>query len=80
MHMFIIHVLILNKLSNTIHSNIRFMVITHNQNLQFKIHYKTLQKQYYNSFHHNLILQKNHTKIELIIHYKSLCFSVLLKT
>jgi hypothetical protein len=30
MHMFIIHVLSLNKLNITIHSNIKFMVITYN--------------------------------------------------
>jgi hypothetical protein len=48
MPMFTISILSLNKLNNTIHSNIRFMVITCNHNLHFKIHYKKLQKQDYN--------------------------------
>jgi hypothetical protein len=78
--MFTILVLSLNKLNSIIHSNIKFMVIAYNQNLHLKIHCKKLQKQYYNSFHHNLILQKIHTKGEHKIHYKSLCFFVLLKT
>jgi hypothetical protein len=56
MHVFTIYVLSLNKLNTTIHSNIKFMVITYNQNLHFIIHYKKLQKQNYNSFHHNLTL------------------------
>jgi hypothetical protein len=77
--MFTIYVLNLNKLNTTIHSHIRLMVIAYNQNLHFEIHYKKLQKQYYNPFHHNLTLQKNHTKDEHRIHYKSLCFSILLK-
>jgi hypothetical protein len=55
MHMFIIFILSLNKLNTTIHSNIRFLVIAYNQNLHFGIHCKKLQKQDYNSFHHNLI-------------------------
>jgi hypothetical protein len=71
-HIFIISVLNLNKLNTTIHSNIRFMIITNNQNLHFKIHCKKVQKQNYNSFHHNLILQKIHTKDEHKIHCKSL--------
>jgi hypothetical protein len=78
MHMFTSHDLSLNKLNTAIHSNIIFMVIAYNQNLHFRIHYKKLQKKIYNSFHHNLILQKIHTKNEHRIHYKSLCFSVLL--
>jgi hypothetical protein len=80
MPMFTIFVLSFNKLNITIHSNIRFMVITYNHNLHFKIHYKELQKQDYNSFHHNLTLKKVHTKVEHRIHYKSLCFFILLKT
>ncbi len=39
------------------------MVISYNQNLHLRIHSKKLQKQYYNSFHHILILQKVHTTI-----------------
>jgi hypothetical protein len=62
--MFIIFVSSLNKLNITIHSNIRFMVIAYNQNMHFKIHCKKLHKQDYNSFHHNLTLQKIHTKYE----------------
>jgi hypothetical protein len=62
MFMFTISVLSLDKLNTTIHSNIRFMVIVYNQNLHFKIHYNKLQKQDYNSFHHNLTLQKNSHK------------------
>jgi len=57
-HMFIISILSLNKLNNTIHSNIISIVITYNQNLHFRIHCKKLQKQDYNSFHHNLALQR----------------------
>ncbi len=78
--MFTIHVLSLNKLNTTIHSKTRFMVIAYNQNLYFIIHYKKLQKQDYNSFHHSLILQKNHAKDEHGIHCRSLYFYVLLKT
>jgi hypothetical protein len=40
MHMFIIFVLILNKINTTIHSNIWFMVIAYNLNLHFRIHCK----------------------------------------
>jgi hypothetical protein len=40
------------------------MVIAYVQNLHFKIHCKKLQKQDYNSFHHNLILQKIQRKYE----------------
>jgi hypothetical protein len=54
--MFIIYALNLNKFNNKIQSNINFMVIAYNQNLHFHIHCKKLQKQYYNSFHHNLTL------------------------
>jgi hypothetical protein len=67
MHMFTILVLSLNKFNTTIHSNIKFMVIAYNQNLHFKIHCKKLDKQNYNSFHHNLRLQKNHTKFTIEI-------------
>jgi hypothetical protein len=80
MFMFIIYVLSLNKLNTTIHSNIKFMVIAYNQNLYFKIYYEKFQKQYYNSIHHNLTLQEIHSKDEHRIHYRSLWFSVLLKT
>jgi hypothetical protein len=65
MPMFIIFVLSFNKPNTTVHSKIKFMVIAYNQNLHFRIHYKKLQKQYYNSFHHNLTLQKIHTKINI---------------
>jgi hypothetical protein len=40
------------------------MVISYNQNPHFKIYYKKLQKQYYNSFHHISILKKIHTTIQ----------------
>jgi hypothetical protein len=40
MPIFTIYVLSLNKLTTTIHLNIRFMVIAYNQNLHFGIHYK----------------------------------------
>jgi len=77
--MFIIYILNLNKLNITIHSNIIFMVITYNQNLHFTIHCKETPKKNHNSFHHNLTLQKIHTKDEHQIHYRSLRFFVLLK-
>ncbi len=79
MHMFIVCIISLDKLNTTIHSNIRFMVIAYNQNLHFRIYCKKLQKQYYDSFHHNLTLQKIHTKYEHKIHCRSLGFYVLLK-
>jgi hypothetical protein len=41
---------------------------------------KQLQIHDYNSFHHNMILQKVHTKDEHKIHYRNMCFSILLKT
>jgi hypothetical protein len=44
------------------------MVIQYNQNLHFRIHYKKLHKQYYNSFHDNIILKKIHTEDEHKIH------------
>ncbi len=44
MPMFINSILSLYKLNNTIHSNIKFMVIACNHNLHFRIHYKKLQK------------------------------------
>jgi hypothetical protein len=71
MPMFTIFILSLNKLNTTMHSNIKFMVIVYNLNLHFKIPCKKLQKQDYNSFHHNLTLQKIHTKDEHRIHYRS---------
>jgi predicted 2-oxoglutarate/Fe(II)-dependent dioxygenase YbiX len=40
------------------------MVITYNQNLHFRMHKEKLQKQDYNSFHCDLIIQKIHTKVE----------------
>jgi hypothetical protein len=80
MPMFTILILSLNKLNTKIHSNIKFMVIVCNQNFHFKIHCKKLHKQNYNSFHHILTLLKIHTKDEHRIHYRSLCFFVLLKT
>jgi len=80
MPMFTISILSLNKLNIIIHSNIRFMIIAYNQNFHFRIHYKRLYKQDYNSFHHNLTLHEIHTKDEHGIHCRSLCFFVLLKT
>ncbi len=80
MHVFTIFVLSLNKLNTTIHSSIKLIVVAYNQNLHFKIHCKKLQKQNYNSFHHNLTLQKIHIKDEHRIHYKSLGVSILQKT
>jgi hypothetical protein len=65
MPMFTIFVLIFNKLNIIIHSNITFMVIAYNHNLHFIIHYKKLQKQDYNSFHHNLTLQKFTQKMNI---------------
>jgi hypothetical protein len=56
------------------------MLNAYNQNLYFRIHYKKIQKQDYNSFHHNLTLKEIHTKDEHRIHCMNLCFSVLLKT
>ncbi len=78
--MFTILVLSINKFNVTKYFNIRFMVIAYNQNLYFKIHCKKLLNQYYNSFNHNLMLQKMHTKYEHKIHCKSMCFSILMKT
>jgi len=53
------------------------MVISSIHNLLFRIHSKKLQEQNHNSFHHILILQTN-TQHEHIIHYRSLCFFILL--
>jgi hypothetical protein len=39
------------------------MVITYNQNLHFKVHYRKIQRQNFNSFHHILILQQIYTTI-----------------
>jgi hypothetical protein len=74
-----IYVLSLHKLNTTIHSNIKFIIIAYSHNLHFGICYKKLQKQDYNSFHHNLTLQKFHTKDAHRLHCRSLCLSVLLK-
>jgi hypothetical protein len=76
MHMFTISMLSLEKPNTTIHSNVKVMVIMYSQNLHFIIHCKKLHKQDYNSFHHNLTLQKIHTKDEHRVQYRSLCFSV----
>jgi hypothetical protein len=46
MHTSTIYALILNTFSIAIHQNTRFMVISLNQNLHFKIHCKNFQKQY----------------------------------
>jgi hypothetical protein len=77
--MFTNPILSFNKLNITIPSNIIFMVIAYNQSLHLKKHYKKLQKQDYNSFHHNLIVQKIHTKDEHKIHCRSLCFFYIIK-
>ncbi len=79
-YMFTIFVLSLNKLNTTIHSHIRFIIIAYSQNMHFRIHCKKLLKQKNNSFHHNLTLQKIHTKVKHRIHYRSLCLFVLLRT
>ncbi len=79
MLVFTIYVLSFNKLNTKIHSNIRFMVIAYNQNLHFRINCKKLHK-YYNSFHHNLTLQKIHTKNEHRNQCRSFCLSILQKT
>jgi hypothetical protein len=42
MPMFTSYVLSLNKLNTIIHSNIIFIIIPYNQNLDFRIHYKKL--------------------------------------
>ncbi len=76
---FTIYSLSLNKFNITIHSHFKFMVIVYNQDLHFRIHCKNVHKQYYNSFHHNLTLEKINTKDEHKIHCKSLCFYVLPK-
>ncbi len=39
------------------------MFTSYNQNMHFRIHCKKPHKQYYDSFHHFLILQKIHTTI-----------------
>ncbi len=78
--MFTIYVLSVNKLNIIIHSHIRFLVIAYSQNLHFRIHCKKLHKQEYNSFHHNLVLQKIHLEVEHKVHYRSMCFYVLLRT
>ncbi len=63
MHTFTISALILNTHNSTIHLNTRFMVISYNHNLYFKIQCRKIQRQDYNSFHYILILQKIHTTI-----------------
>jgi hypothetical protein len=55
------------------------MVISYNQNLYFKIHYKKkLQKQDYISFHHIFILKQFTQQYEHKIHCRNLHFFVLL--
>jgi hypothetical protein len=44
MPMFTIFVLSLNKLNTAIHSNIKFMGISYNQNMHFKIHYTKISR------------------------------------
>jgi len=65
MHMFTIYVFNINTLNIAIHSNIKCMVIAYNQNFHFEIHCKKFHKQDYNSFHHNLILQKITQKMNI---------------
>jgi hypothetical protein len=54
------------------------MVVSYNQNLRFKIHCKKLQKQDYISFHHIFMLKQLTQQYEQEIHYRNLCFSILL--
>jgi hypothetical protein len=68
MHTFTISALILNTHNSTIHLNTRFMVISYNHNLYFKIQCRKIQRQDYNSFHYILILQKNsHNNMDMEI-------------
>ncbi len=80
MHMFTIFVLNLNKLNTTTipTSNSWLLHIIKIYTLEYIV--KQIQKQDYNSFHHNLTLQKIHTKDEHRFHCRSKCFSILLKT
>jgi hypothetical protein len=80
MHMFIVYVLNINKLNTTIHSIMKFMVIAYNHNLHFRIHYKIYRNNITIHFiiiwHYKKFTQRNEHKI----HYRSLCFSILLKS
>jgi len=70
MHTFTIFAIILNTPNSIVHSNTKFVVISYNQNLQFKIQCRKIQKQNYNLFHHILILQKysdNNMNIKITI-------------
>ncbi len=70
MHTFTIFALILNTPNFIIHSNTRFVVISYNQNLQFKIQCRKNQRQNYNLFHHIFILKKysnNNMNIKITI-------------
>jgi hypothetical protein len=70
MHTFTIFGLIINTTNSIVHSNTKFVVISYNQNLQFKIQCRKIQKQNYNLFHHILILQKysdNNMNIKITI-------------
>jgi hypothetical protein len=63
MHIFTISTLIFRIFNISIKKNTKFMVTSSNHNLPFRIHYKKLQKQNHNSFHHMLMLQTIHTTI-----------------
>jgi len=79
MHMFIIFILSFNKLNSTIDSNMKFMV-AYNQSLHFKIHCKSSKNNITIHFtiiwHYKKFTQWNEHRI----HYRSLCFSTLLKS
>jgi len=79
MRMFTIHVLNFNKFNTTIipTSDSWLLHITKLCNLKCIV---KNSEQVHNSSHHNMILQKIHTKDVYRIHYRSLCFFVLLKT
>ncbi len=69
MHTFTIFALILNTPNSIVHSNTIFVVISYNQNLQFKIQCRKIQRQNY-IFHHILIIQKysdNNMNIKITI-------------
>jgi hypothetical protein len=61
MHTFTIFALIINTPNSIVHLNTKFMVISYNHNLYFRIRCRKIQIQDYNSFHYILIFQKIHT-------------------
>jgi hypothetical protein len=65
MDTFTILALIFNIFNTAIHLNTKFMVISYNQNMHFRIHCKKFQKQDYILIHDILILNNSYNNMNI---------------